>query len=569
MRISLLYLVLLLGMFVARSYAQVFADPETRGVWAPAGYSPSDSAGIDTLVRNLSSANFNIIYVGVWDGHSTEAGTIYPSSVVKDAGGPMQYPDYVGRDPLRTYIDIAHKYGMEVFAWFELMPFDVSVGSTATDIPTLLKAHTDWSMLQRDTTTNYHHNIYGYYFGIDPGVPAACNFVVRLYTEIAKNYPDLDGIESDIEDDTLFSYSDIARARFVRETGNPDPLTLPGNDPAWLAWRRRQITNVVKRIYNDVKRVNPECVVSGAVPPPYMSSYMLESWGDWAKRGYVDMLEPMLYVNTSDFDHQMELCEDYVPKGFHLSPGIAISSAGSAAKTVYEIQDAINRDAAGVTIWYYNYLLSYPNALADLKSEAFPEKALPGYDDLIMDNVRIGMFRSTGSWTTQRGGYDGTYLSARAVKGDTAVFSVRVLRSGNYTLYGYWGGDSSANCSKATVRVTMTGLTKSYIVNEGTNTDSWSSLDEFHLDSDDTITVKLFGADGKVLVADAFRLRRESPTFLGDCALPDSDMPATKSVSHPPGISFYGSTYLLAERGARLLDVPLNKPPAGEYYRNK
>lgn len=515
MRISLLCLFLSLSLFAAETSAQVLADPETRGVWVPAGYSPSDSAGIDTLMRNLSSANFNVVYLGVWDGHSREAGTIYPSAVVKEAGGPLQYPDFAGHDPLRTYIDIAHKYGMEVIAWFELMPFDVSVGKNPTDIPALLKANPGWRMMQRDTTINYHHNIYGYYFGIDPAVPAACNFVVTLYTEIAKNYPDLDGIETDIEDDTLFSYSDIARARFMRDTGDPDPLTLPGDNPAWVAWRSRQITDVVKRIYENVKRVNPNCVVSAAVPPPYMSSYMLESWGDWAKRGYVDMLEPMLYVNTHDFDREMKLCDDSVPAGFQLSPGIAISSAGSAARTVYEIQDAIRNGAAGVTIWYYNYLLSYQNALADIKSEAFPEKALPSYDDLIMDNDGSGMFRSTGSWERERGGYDGTYLSARAVKCDTAVFSTRVLRSGSYTLYGYWGGDPSSNCTKATVKVSTIGLKRSYAVNQEMNMKTWLELDKYRLNSGDTVTVELFGTDGKALVADAFRLRRGSVVWEG------------------------------------------------------
>ncbi len=499
-----------LSTFAVPSLARVLPEPQTRGVWVPAGYSPEDSAGIDTLMRNLSSAHFNVVYLGVWDGHSTDAGTIYPSEVVKDAGGPMQFPDFVGLDPLRTYIDIAHRYGIEVIAWFELMPFDVSVGKTPTDIPTLLKAHPDWSLLQRDTTLDYHRNVYGYFFGIDPGVPAACNFVVELYREIARNYPDLDGIETDIENDTLFSYSAIARERFMRETGNPDPLTLPSDNAAWLAWRRQQVTDVVKRIYTTVKRVNPECVVTGAVPPPYMSSYMLESWNDWAKKGYVDMLEPMLYVNTSDFDHQMKLCDGYVPQGFQLTPGIAISSAGSTQKTIVEIKDAQRMGAAGVTIWYYNYLLSY-HALADLKSEAFPEKTLPSYDDLLMDNVSGCMFRLTGSWTTRRGGYSGTYFAARAVKGDTAIFSVRVLRSGKYSLYGYWDGDSFSSRARPTVRVATPGLAKSFAVDQQKNLSTWSYLDRFYLNSGDTVTVKLFGTDGKTLVADAFRLRRETP----------------------------------------------------------
>ena len=515
MKIVSLCLFLSVSLFRAEASAQILANPETRGVWIPAGYSPEDSAGIDTLMRNLSSAHFNVVYLGVWDGHNREAGTIYPSNVVKEAGGPLQYPAFVGHDPLRTYIDLAHKYGLEVIAWFELMPFDVSVGNTPSDVPLLLRAHPDWSMRQRDTTIDYHHNVYGYYFGIDPGVPAACNFVVKLYSEIAKNYPDLDGIETDIEDDTLFSYSAIARARFMKETGDPDPLTLPSDYPAWLHWRREQITNVVKRIYKAVKKANPRCLVTGAVPPPYMSSYMLESWGEWAKKGYVDMLEPMLYVNTHDFDHQMRLSADYVPQGFQLSPGIAISSAGSAAKTVYEIKDAMRMGASGVAIWYYNYLLSYKDALADMKLQAFPEKAMPGYDDLIMDTDGSGMFKCSGVWTLQRGGYDGTYLSAPAIKGDTAEFSVRVLREGDYALYGYWSGNPRLNSSDATVRISTSALARSYTVNEEKNINSWMKLDNYHLNSGDTLTVKLFGTDGRQLVANAFRIRRESAVFDG------------------------------------------------------
>jgi uncharacterized lipoprotein YddW (UPF0748 family) len=82
LRISLLCMSILLTLFATETFARVLPDPETRGVWVPAGYSPSDSAGIDSLMRNLSAANFNTVYVGVWDGHSRQAGTIYPSKMV-------------------------------------------------------------------------------------------------------------------------------------------------------------------------------------------------------------------------------------------------------------------------------------------------------------------------------------------------------------------------------------------------------------------------------------------------------------------------------------------------------
>lgn len=82
MRILFFCMFLSLSLFATETFARLLPDPETRGVWVPAGYSPSDSAGIDSLMRNLSAANFNTVYVGVWDGHSRQAGTIYPSKMV-------------------------------------------------------------------------------------------------------------------------------------------------------------------------------------------------------------------------------------------------------------------------------------------------------------------------------------------------------------------------------------------------------------------------------------------------------------------------------------------------------
>ncbi|HQT92699.1 MAG TPA: T9SS type A sorting domain-containing protein, partial [Candidatus Kryptobacter bacterium] len=225
--------------------------------------------------------------------------------------------------------------------------------------------------------------------------------------------------------------------------------------------------------------------------------------------------------NTSDFDNQMSLCSNYIPQGFQLSPGIDMSSAGSVANTIYEIQDAVRRNVAGVTIWYYGYLSTYPDAFADLKSQVFPDMTLPSYDDLVMDNSS-GIFSSTGAWTTERGGYNGNYLSAQAVQGDTAIFSVRILRSGSYTLYGYWGGDSSSNCSNAIVGTSTSAFVKSDTVNQKVNLNTWSYIDKFQLNSGDTVTIRLAGTGGGNLVADAFRLRRANPFVLSDYAVPDS-----------------------------------------------
>ena len=198
--------------------------------------------------------------------------------------------------------------------------------------------------------------------------------MVDLYTECAKNYPDIDGIELDrMRYPALnYSYSDSSRIKFVKETNSTDPLRLPNDYSTWSSWRRLQVTNVVKAIYQSVKNVNPNCIVTGAVVPPYMmygasNDDKLQAWDVWAKNSYADILEPMLYLLVSDFPNQLNLCKNYIPAGFKLSPGIAISSAGSAADADTEVNAARSAGFTGQVIWYYGDLLSYSGAMSPLK----------------------------------------------------------------------------------------------------------------------------------------------------------------------------------------------------------
>ena len=523
MKRSFLITFLLIAVYGRLAMADALPAPQTRGVWISENYLTGGPGAIETMIRNLSAANVNVIYVEVY----THGETIYPSNVMENAGGVLQNPTFTGTDPLKTVIDIAHQYGIQVFAWFA-SPFLLSQSSDPTQVPPILVKHPDWTAIPRDTTEHYFPSSggSGYTFEIDPTVTGAANFVVNMETEVARNYPDIDGIETDIENDTTGWYGDTARALFMKETGNPDPLTLPDYDAAWFAWRQQQVTNVVKRIYESVKSVNPECVVSAAVPPPYMSSYSLELWSVWADSDYVDVMEPMLYLSPSSFSTELSISDTYVPNGFQIFPGVAINSAGSFSKALTEMTDATSAGAQGVVIWYYGYLLSYPAAFTTLKSDIFTEKTLPSFDDLIIDNYGGGKFSTTGSWNTQRGGlggYGGTYLTAPAAPGDTAIFSQRIFRSGYYDLYGYWPGDSSSNCARAVVQVVASSTEKTDTVDQKANLNSWNYIDRIYLNSGDIVSVKLFGTDGSNLIANAFRLRRANQFVLSDYAVPDSE----------------------------------------------
>jgi len=509
--------------------ATTFPDPESRGVWVTGNYLQGGSTAIQNLVENVKGAHLNIIYIDVWYHGST----IYPSKVVSDAGGPLQNPVFAGTDPLRMLIDIAHQNGIEVFAWFE-WGFWVGNSSDSSNPPGIIKSHPGWAMVQRDTTKHFIHDTYGYEWWVDPAVKTAANFIVDLHEECAEKYPDIDGIEMDRMryPDNSLSYSDSSRIRFMKETGGPDPLSLPDDDPSWGAWRAEQVTNVMRMIYQSVKGINPTCVVTCAVWPPYGMQGVLQQWDVWAKNSYADVLEPMLYLPPSDFPNQMQLCSNLIPSGFKLNAGIGTDGygAGPITNVITEIRYARSAHAGGEVLFYYGSLSQQDLSL--LRDSVYHDVTLPSYDDLVVDNWMPGVFATEGTWTLvnggygstyrTRGGYGPTYLLATATSGNRATYSFRVLRSGNYTLYGYWSGDSVSNCKSVVVNLSSSYVSMVDTVDQSKGLDNWNYIAESFLNAGDTVRVTVYGVGNGNVIADAFRLRKGIPLQLEDQAVPDS-----------------------------------------------
>lgn len=573
---SLIFLIAVLFLAVPLKPQQV-PDPETRGTWITGNFF-SDKDAVETLVKKLKDANFNTIFVCTW----YEGYTIYESDVVEKAGGRRQNPAFAGTDPMRTIIDVAHENGIEVFAWFEY-GFSVGYSYSESNPPQIIEKHPDWSMVKRDGTKTEPDDYGGHFFWIDPAVSAAAQFMVELYVECAAKYPDIDGIELDRMryPYTSFSYSDTARARFMSETGKPDPLTLTNTNTAWAQWRREQITNVVKRAYEGISEVNPQCIVTAAVAPPYMmagqSDDKLQAWDVWAKNNYVDILEPMLYLPVSDYSYQLNLAKNLVPNGFQLAPGIALSSTESVEETILEVNTSRNAGMAGEVLWYYGYLLSYPDALSKIKSSIYTSAVSPAHNDLIIDNASKGMVKTTGTWTNTTGGYKNSFKAAEAVEGNSAVYSVRILREGNYSLYGYWSGDNINNCGNASINVSNGTFVKSINMNQQDNRDQWNMLDVYSFHKGDTVAVTLTGSGGGNLIADAFRLKLNPAFTMSDYFMQDSQTVTLKfsgNLLNPPSdktritssISEGNLNYSIDETDNSLLNVNVDNVIGGTAF---
>ncbi|MBX7245784.1 MAG: family 10 glycosylhydrolase [Candidatus Sumerlaeaceae bacterium] len=156
---------------------------------------------------------------------------------------------------------------------------------------------------------------------LDPGVSEAQDHLALLAVDLVKNYK-VDGIVLDrmrYPDNTLKAgYNAKAVERYNKEkskSGKPD-----AKDPDWVAWRRQQVTDGVKKIRDAVKGARPDVLViansvtygeapaNGDAYRKSSAAYagVLQDWVGWAADGIIDANLLMDYKaaerNAADFD---------------------------------------------------------------------------------------------------------------------------------------------------------------------------------------------------------------------------------------------------------------------------
>lgn len=292
---------------------------EGRGVW----HRPKEKNNeeIASFVRKISEAGFNMIFLEtIWRGE-----TIYPGFITQ------QKKEFVGFDPLRIYIDEGKKNGVEIHAWVHTFFVGYSGVGNDTSTGPILTANPEWSLLKRNGEKISKAEP-GYLF-VNPANPDAQNYIASLYKEVRTNYPDLSGIQLDyirypvnIPLEESSDYSDLSRNEFKKISG-VDPLEInptehPGKWEEWRKWREQIITNFVKRI----RWENPEVLLSADIFPDIEEAQKtkMQNWGEWASKGYVNFLAPMMYTtNTEWIAESVAKMRSVIGNQFHLYIGLA------------------------------------------------------------------------------------------------------------------------------------------------------------------------------------------------------------------------------------------------------
>ena len=233
-------------------------------------------------------------------------------------------------DPLKFWIDEAHARGIELHAWFN---------------PYRVRAATAKYPLAPNHISNTHPELVRSFNGwqwMDPGEPAARDWTVRVFMDVARRY-DVDALHID---DYFYPYPD-----YLGKGGDfPDDESFAkyqksGGKLSRADWRRDNINITIQRIYDGLKKekrwvkfgISPFGLAHNrpaGVPgfDPYEHLYADTEL--WLKNGWCDYLTPQLYWKIDSpqpFQTMVKFWVDANPLHRNLWPGLFTSKVSIGA----------------------------------------------------------------------------------------------------------------------------------------------------------------------------------------------------------------------------------------------
>jgi uncharacterized lipoprotein YddW (UPF0748 family) len=239
-----------------------------------------------------------------------------------------------GWDPLATWVNEAHRRGIEVHAWFN--PYRAWSPSAKGAAAASHVSRSKPQLVRR----------YGDLLWMDPGEPEAAAHTLAVVADVLKRY-DIDGVHIDDyfypypinqADGTEVPFPDDAPFQRYRDAGG----VLTRDD-----WRRDNVNRLVEAMHETVRRVKPRArfgISPFGLGRPDLRPAGIEGFSQydklyadvelWVEQGWYDYLAPQLYWAIDSAKQPFPVLLEYwsrqVGKGRHLWPGLYTSSIPAA-----------------------------------------------------------------------------------------------------------------------------------------------------------------------------------------------------------------------------------------------
>lgn len=352
-----------------------YEKDELKGVWLRPTETSNDA--IVSTLEKIKEAGIEDIFLETY----FHGQTIFPSKTMESYGFLPQNGKFLGFDPLKVWVNEAHKRNMKVHIWFET--FYVGNDNPKYYPKSILAVNPSWgNKTKRDfdsTDAVPSLSEHGGYF-IDPANPDVQQFLEELLTEIINTYHP-DGINLDYirypqsvaakfssYDMSNWGYTDYARNEFKAKYCK-DPIDISYDDPLWPTWdkyRQDKVSSFVLRI-SKLTRQN-RMLLTAVIFPDRQKALEVkqQDWKTWSALNYVDGFTPLLL--TCDAKTASVMLQDVIrnkSRCTDLYAGLFITfMGGSNEDLLRQIQEARKLKTKGVIIFDYAHLSEkYVNTL--------------------------------------------------------------------------------------------------------------------------------------------------------------------------------------------------------------
>ena len=337
---------------------------EIRGVWIanrPHSRVLESQANIAEAMDFLQTYSFNMIFPVMWN----RGYTLYPSQVMSKYGLPRidPYYDQQQRDPLKEIINEAHQRQIRVIPWLEY-------GFAASHLLSgghILQRYPHWQAIDRDGSKTRHGSL----TWMNAFHPEVQQFMLDIIMEIVSLY-DIDGIQGCDRLPALpvtAGYDSQTAKQYQVEFGKFPPQNH--QDRQWIQWRANLLTDFLAIMYQEVKAVKPEAIVSlSPAVYPFCLNNLLQDSTAWINHGLCDVMHPQIY-RSSFFGYNREVKQ--LAKTFEhsllakIAPGIAFIANGkdvSHNDLIKCIKTNRDRNFCGQVFFHYEGLRKNNDATA-------------------------------------------------------------------------------------------------------------------------------------------------------------------------------------------------------------
>lgn len=265
---------------------------QIKGVWVTnvASDALMSREKIKECVAICKNSGFTDIFMVTYNNTFT----MYPSKIMDSLFGSKIDKKYGERDPLKEMIEEAHLQNLKVHAWFEF-GFSSSYNAQGGKI---IKKFPNWASINNEGKL-VTKNKFDWLNAFNPEVQ---NYMKSLILEVVRNY-DIDGVQGDDRlpaNPSTAGYDAYTVGLYKQQHDGKEP---PQNykDTAWVQWRSNLLTVFLGNLYNEVKALKPNVLVTMAPSIyPWSKEEYLQDWPTWVQNGYVDYVFPQVYRYNFD-----------------------------------------------------------------------------------------------------------------------------------------------------------------------------------------------------------------------------------------------------------------------------